>query len=222
MPVPASESKSLLSQLENLKILSSDEEDATVEEVEVEEEECYISPTKSIASDEAFVNDVLKTPGASKIASNINNTNIDSTKSEASEITESCKPPQPPQPIAAEIKPTIQLTVPESKPKKMQPIPYRGVTRLPPAPARAPIKGNHYVSMAEAITKFQKNTPDRFRTLPRGVNPLKRSKSCEIKAPTAQRESKSPVAHATGTATTTNSTDRSRANSVSKSVRAST
>lgn len=31
-----------------------------------------------------------------------------------------------------------------------------------------PVKANHYVSMAEAMIKFQKNTPDRFRSLPKG------------------------------------------------------
>ncbi len=40
--------------------------------------------------------------------------------------------------------------------------------RLAAARSRAPMKANHYVSMAEAMIKYQKNTPDRFRSLPRG------------------------------------------------------
>lgn len=49
--------------------------------------------------------------------------------------------------------------------KKSVPIPFKA-TRA----SKLPMKADHqlYVSLAEQISKFQKNTPDRFRTLPRG------------------------------------------------------
>ncbi|CAL8096330.1 unnamed protein product [Orchesella dallaii] len=49
--------------------------------------------------------------------------------------------------------------------------------RLAAAQNRKPMKANHYVSMAEAMIKYQKNTPDRFRSLPRGQVPEKRAAS---------------------------------------------
>jgi hypothetical protein len=50
-------------------------------------------------------------------------------------------------------------------------VPYKGSVV---ATHRVPLRANHYVSLAEAITKFQKNTPDRFRTMPKGRIPVKR------------------------------------------------
>jgi hypothetical protein len=127
---------SLLAQLEKLQILSSDEEDDIVDVETIEEEAEYNSPTKSVPTDDVYVDSVLKTPGAvvAKMGiikkGNIKKENIATNA------------------VAANKK--LKLKNPSSS--------------RPPLP---PVKSNQYVSVAEAIQKFQKNTPDRFRSIPR-------------------------------------------------------
>jgi hypothetical protein len=58
--------------------------------------------------------------------------------------------------------------------KKFAPVAYKQPLAAAGCSRPQPLKANIYTSMAEQISKFQKNTPDRFRTLPRGRTPLKR------------------------------------------------
>ncbi|OXA46749.1 Targeting protein for Xklp2 [Folsomia candida] len=58
----------LLAQIEKLQLLSSDEDEAVEQESSLEKS--YESPTKSMVTDDALVNSLLKTPGAARIISN--------------------------------------------------------------------------------------------------------------------------------------------------------